>query len=421
MSSLLVTKQKESDIDKLLSTKIKKKKKKTKKIDLSDIESSEMSSSERSSSKSSTNSYYKKSKSKGKKYKNSALKISFNKNIQPTPVSNFFPENDSYVSNKNISDLPWIEKYRPQTLSSITSHDNIIHALEKFVENKSLPHILFYGPPGTGKTSTIIACAKDLYKSYYPYMVLEFNASDERGVDVVRDKIKTFVSSQNFFCKGFKLVILDETDAMTYDAQKILRQVIEKYSSNARFCLICNYVSKIINALQSRCTKFRFSPLSNDQMFNKLSEIVDEEGIDATEKGIRTIIKLSCGDMRKALNILQSTFMTFTKITESSVYQTTNCYKKKDVERIFKWITKYPFNECYKKIEELKYKKGLSLKNLLSDMADYLVEYNMNPTSKMRIFDKLAKIEYNETSTSNDKIQLGALISIFKLVGFEFE
>lgn len=357
-----------------------------------------------------------------KKLKNgnkNSLKINFNK-MDTTPVSNFFPEKDNYTPNKIISNLPWIEKYRPQTLNSISSHENIIHALKKFVENKSLPHLLFYGPPGTGKTSTIVACAKDLYKSYYPFMVLEFNASDERGVDVVRDKIKTFVSSQNFFCKGFKLVILDETDAMTYDAQKILRQVIEKYSPNARFCLICNYVSKIIHALQSRCTKFRFSPLSNDQMYEKIVEIVDDEGINATSNGIKAIIKQSYGDMRKALNILQSTFMTFTKITENTVYQTINCYKKKDIEQIFMWISKLSFYECYEKIDELKYENGLSLKNLLLDVADYLVEYDMDSKSKMMLFDKLAEIEYNETGTSNDKIQLGALISIFKLVNFNF-
>lgn len=347
------------------------------------------------------------------KYKKKKIKISYNKNI--TPVSNFFPDYDIILPNKNNSDLPWIEKYRPSNLNSVSSHDNIIHSLKKFVENKSLPHLLFYGPPGTGKTSTIIACAKDLFKSYYPYMVLEFNASDERGVDVVRDKIKTFVSSQNFFCKGFKLVILDETDAMTYDAQKILRQVIEKYSSNARFCLICNYVSKIINALQSRCTKFRFSPLSNDQMYEKLSEIIKEEKIEATTDGIKMIIKLSLGDMRKALNILQSTFMIFKKINNETVYATTNSIKQSDVIKIFNWINKYDFIKCYNKIKNLKYKKGLSFKNIISNISEYLIDYDMDPINKMKLFDKLAEIESNETNTSNDKIQLAALISSFKL------
>ena len=362
----------------------------------------------------------KKSKSKSKKYKKKNI-IKINFCTEPTPISNFFPEKDKFIEKRNITNLPWIEKYRPQTLNSITSHENIIHALTKFIENKSVPHLLFYGPPGTGKTSTIVACARDLYKSYYPFMVLEFNASDERGVDVVRDKIKTFVSSQNFFCKGFKLVILDETDAMTYDAQKILRQVIEKYSSNARFCLICNYVSKIIHALQSRCTKFRFAPLSNDQMYGKIKEIINEEKIEATHGGIKTIVKLCCGDMRKALNMLQSTFMTFKKITEDTVHQATNSYKKKDIEKIFKWISKYPLDVCYNKINEFTYENGLSLKNLLSDVANYLVDYQMDPQDKIKLFDELARIECNETSTSNNKIQLGALISVFKLVKFNFE
>lgn len=368
--------------------------------------------------------YNTKIKNKNIKYKKNTKK---NKDIKLTQISNFFKDENSYLvdydnnKNKNILDLPWIEKYRPKTLNLISSHKNIIHTLKQFIKNKSLPHLLFHGPPGTGKTSSIVACAKDLYKNYFPYMVLEFNASDERGVDVVRDKIKTFVSSQNFFCKGFKLVILDEIDAMTYDAQKILRQVIEKYSGNARFCLICNYVSKIIYALQSRCIKFRFSQITSDQMYIKLNDIVDEEKLNATSIGIKTIVKLSNGDMRKALNILQSTFMTFTKITKNTVYSTLNSYKKKDIENILILISNEPFNVCYKKIEELKYKKDLSLKNLLSDITNYLVDYDIDSISKIKLYDNLAHIEFNESNTSKDKIQLGALISCFKLVNFQFK
>lgn len=330
------------------------------------------------------------------------------------PVSNFFSEENDNDFDTN-EDLPWIEKYRPMTLSAVSSHEHIIAALKEFIENKSVPHLLFYGPPGTGKTSTIISCVKDLYKQYYPYMVLEFNASDERGVDVVREKIKTFVWSKNFFCKGFKFVILDEADAMTGDAQKILRQVIEKYSSNARFCLICNYVSKIIHALQSRCIKFRFKPLSNKQIKEKLVEVVVGEEIKATVGGIGSVVKLCKGDMRKALNILQSTYMTFGYVNTKNVYKSTNTFEQKDMDKIINWLNTLGFQDCYGKIENIKYNKGLSLKNLLENIKDYLIKEDIPTRRKMFLYDRLAKIEFQETVTSNDTLQLGALVGIFIL------
>ncbi|KAI3371968.1 hypothetical protein L3Q82_006838 [Scortum barcoo] len=149
---------------------------------------------------------------------------------------------------------------------------------QRFISEDKLPHLLFYGPPGTGKTSTILACAKQLYKDKeFNSMVLELNASDDRGIDVVRGPVLSFASTRTIFKKGFKLVILDEADAMTQDAQNALRRVIEKFTENTRFCLICNYLSKIIPALQSRCTRFRFGPLSPDQMIPRLEHVVQQE------------------------------------------------------------------------------------------------------------------------------------------------
>ena len=182
--------------------------------------------------------------------------------------------------------IPWIEKYRPSKLSNIVSQNNIINILKIYLKNKTIPHLLFYGPPGTGKTSVILSYAKELYKDKYPYMVMELNASDERGIEVVRNRIKQFVMSDNVFydiknkkSKIFKLVILDETDAMTDDAQAILRHIVERYTDNARFCLICNYIKKINPALLSRCTSFRFSPIGSEEMKKKLIKIIKKEEI----------------------------------------------------------------------------------------------------------------------------------------------
>ena len=175
--------------------------------------------------------------------------------------------------------LPWVEKYRPKQLDDLISHQDIISTIHRFINENKLPHLLFYGPPGTGKTSTILACAKKLYgEKSSKSMVLELNASDERGIEVVREQIKNFASSKTMFSNGgYKLIILDEADAMTQFAQNALRRVIEKYTKNVRFCIICNYVVKIIPALQSRCTRFRFAPLQNDQIETRLDWIVDQE------------------------------------------------------------------------------------------------------------------------------------------------
>jgi replication factor C subunit 3/5 len=174
--------------------------------------------------------------------------------------------------------LPWVEKYRPKDFSELVAHEDITNTIQRLIDQNRLPHLLFYGPPGTGKTSTILACARRLYGPNYHSMVLELNASDDRGIDVVREQIKDFASTRKIFSSGIKLVILDEADAMTNAAQAALRRVIEKFTKNTRFCLICNYISKIIPALQSRCTRFRFGPIPKDAVSKRLNHVIECEG-----------------------------------------------------------------------------------------------------------------------------------------------
>lgn len=179
--------------------------------------------------------------------------------------------------NRSTESWPWVEKYRPSSLDDLIAHQEIISTLNRLINAQKLPHLLFYGPPGTGKTSMIIAIARRLYGKNYGSMVLELNASDDRGIDVVRNQIKEFAGTKKLFSQGVKLIILDEADSMTNDAQFSLRRVIEKYTKNARFCLICNYVSKIIPALQSRCTRFRFAPLDESQVSGRVKHIAELE------------------------------------------------------------------------------------------------------------------------------------------------
>jgi len=223
--------------------------------------------------------------------------------------------------------LPWVETYRPKKIDQIISHQEIILSLRRFIEMETLPHLLFFGPSGSGKTTTIKCCANEIYGEYMNCMILELNASNERGIDTVRTKIKNFVCNRcsTFVPESkriFKLVILDEIDSMTVEAQGMLRQTMEKNSATTRFCLICNDIDKINIALQSRCALFRFAPLNSDDMRIRLNEICNIEKIDYEEDAIDAIIKISKGDMRAAINTLQHVKLTFDKkITTENIFK----------------------------------------------------------------------------------------------------
>ncbi|TPX14242.1 uncharacterized protein E0L32_000636 [Thyridium curvatum] len=212
---------------------------------------------------------------------------------------------------------PWVEKYRPKSLDDVTAQDHTITVLQRTLQASNLPHMLFYGPPGTGKTSTILALAKELYgPEFMKSRVLELNASDERGISIVREKVKDFARMQltnpapgykdKYPCPPFKIIILDEADSMTQDAQSALRRTMETYSRITRFCLICNYVTRIIDPLASRCSKFRFKSLDQGNAKKRLEEIAEKEGVPLEEGAVEALIKCSEGDLRKAITFLQS-------------------------------------------------------------------------------------------------------------------
>jgi len=332
--------------------------------------------------------------------------------------------------------LPWIEKYRPSTLDEILSHEDIIGTLKIFIKNKCLPHLLFYGPPGSGKTSTITAVAKELYGKYFDFMVMELNASDDRGIDVVRSKIKQFVMSKSVFFKNsvedrkniFKLVILDETDAMTADAQAILRKIVEENTNNTRFCLICNYINNISPALQSRCTRFRFSPISSNDMQKKIMEVSKKEKIRITDLGINIIIKRSNGDMRRVLNIMQSVSMIYSVINEKNINTCIGYPRKQDMIKIFNLLINEQFEKSYYGIIKIKNENGLSLGDIVTEIHDILIDYiiktdtifdnvkKLDLTTIICILDKLREVEFNNSVNTIENIQISGLVGIFKAI-----
>ncbi|XP_076290733.1 replication factor C subunit RfC3 [Lasioglossum baleicum] len=314
-----------------------------------------------------------------------------------------------------VMNLPWVEKYRPKKLEDLISHEEIIKTITKFIDDDQLPHLLFYGPPGTGKTSTILACARKLYTAgQFNSMVLEMNASDDRGIGIVRGQILSFASTGTMYRSGFKLIILDEADAMTNDAQNALRRIIEKYTDNVRFCIICNYLSKIIPALQSRCTKFRFGPLSESQILPRLDDIIKEETLEVSEDGKKALVTLSGGDMRKVLNVLQSTWLAFGKVTEETVYTCVGHPLPIDIKNIVNWLLNESYELCYGKIQDIKLKKGLALQDILTELHLFVNKIEFPDQILIDLVIKLAEIEKRVAIGCSETVQLNALVSVFQ-------
>lgn len=309
---------------------------------------------------------------------------------------------------------PWIEKYRPTCLADVAAHKDIIDTIGRLTQENRLPHLLLYGPPGTGKTSTINAVARQLYGTSYGNMTLELNASDDRGIDVVRQQIQDFASTKRIFSVGFKLVILDECDAMTKDAQFALRRIIEKYTRNTRFCLICNYVNKIIHALQSRCTRFRFAPLAAEAALGRVQHVIQCERLDATEDGVEAVLKLGGGDMRRTLNILQSTAMSAKgTIDAEAVYACTGQPRPQDIEQVAHWLLNEDFATAHANVAALQLDRGIALVDIVRELDAFVFRIHMPAAVRAGVIEALADIEYRLASVTHEQLQLGALVAAF--------
>ena len=315
--------------------------------------------------------------------------------------------------------VPWIEKFRPASLDEIASQNDVIGTIKRLTDTSQLSHLLFYGPPGTGKTSTILAVARQLYGSAVNHMVLELNASDERGISVVRQDIQDFASTKQLNGFPFKLVILDECDAMTNDAQFALRRVIEKFAYCTRFCLICNYVCKVIPGLQSRCTRLRFAPLPHTVMRRQLDTIVSAEGIHIDEEGLNALIEVSRGDMRRSINILQCCHLLSRMedvINRHTVYTCTGALHPEDVQFIMQTLldTSVSVSAAFELVRSLQIARGITLADLAKSLHPMVTQSSALSTArKVRIVICLADIEYRLACRSNEELQLGAIISSF--------
>jgi replication factor C subunit 3/5 len=300
----------------------------------------------------------------------------------------------------------WVDKYRPKKLKDIISHHHILKIVRNMVNNNCLTHLLFNGRKGSGKSSLIQTIINELYGSQQNIMTLKLNASNHRGIDVVRNEIKAFVTTRMMFSTKPKLVILDEADAMTMDAQLALRRIMDRYSGNAKFCIICNYIRKIHPALISRCSQFRFKPLDHMSMKEKLEYIVHEENLNISDDTLEKIITISNKDMRKAIFMLQA--LSFEK------NQT-----KEQLCHIFKYPTDKQIQECIDIIElpiEERIEKIISWVDRYGYHLSLLVEIYFDYCLKQKFYDKISKLTQIMNQLHGEyslKLQIYALMAIF--------
>lgn len=311
----------------------------------------------------------------------------------------------------------WTEKYRPTTFEEIKGQKEIVEKIKAFVETKNMPHLLFSGPAGVGKTTLSLVVAKQLYGETWRENTLELNASDERGIDVVRVKVKDFARTKSIGNVPFKLIYLDESDALTKEAQQALRRTMENYTQTCRFILSCNYSSKIIDPIQSRCAIFRFKPLSEEEIYQVIDKVAKQEGLKLSAEAKRALFDISEGDCRRLENILQSCAVINKNIDPELVYSMASVAKPKEVKEVLTVAAKGNFLEARKKLLSLMLDYGLSGIDVIKQIQKEIWNLEISDRQKVELIDKCGETEFRMTEGSDEYLQIESFLAFVVLVG----
>ncbi len=311
----------------------------------------------------------------------------------------------------------WTEKYRPNKFEDILGQDEIVKRVKNLTSSMNIPHLLLAGPAGTGKSSLAIVIVKELFGENWKENFLELNASDTRGIDVVRQEVKNFARTKSLGEVPFKVIFLDEADALTREAQQALRRTMENYTSTCRFVLSCNYSSKIIDPIQSRCAIFRFKLLERKDIFKKIKEIAEKEKLSVDEKAMISLYEASEGDCRRVINLMQATSAITTNITEEIVNTISSSAKPADIKVALEYALAGEFLKSREKLLDVMLKESISGQDAIKAIQREIWNLPVENALKVKLTEKTGDIEFRIVEGSDEFIQLESLLASFVLAG----
>ncbi|MFP4402676.1 MAG: replication factor C small subunit [Candidatus Nanoarchaeia archaeon] len=311
----------------------------------------------------------------------------------------------------------WVDKYRPESFKDIIGQKEFVSRIEAFVKSKNMPHLLFAGTPGTGKTTTALVIAKELYgKEYLQGNYLELNASDERGIDVIRNQIKEFAKMQSLAQVPYKIICLDEADSLTKEAQQALRRTMERYSATCRFILACNELSKIIDPIQSRCVIFKFKGLKEEDLKTLIETISSHESLKVDEDAKTRLIEISRGDVRKLENTMQAASVLDKHVSVELINEVTNAVEIKELDEMINYTLKGDFKKARDLMIKLKSVYGLSALEIIKEIYSAVVNLDIEESKIIKMVDRIGTTEFRIVEGSDEELQLEVLLAMFSSI-----